>query len=619
MQIDPRWHARFVLALLLLIAAPAAWAERPAAPRMLPEETVLYLRARDMPELIAKFNETGLGKILADEQIKPLVAQLYGTLGEAFAAASADAELGVSLDAILSLPQGETVLALIAPRGERPVLIAWIDVAEQAQAMRKLLERGEQALRDDGAAFSSETIRDVEFRVWDPDGNQRRRILHFEKEGTFVFSSNLDFAKEFLNRWDNVVKAEAAAEGDKQSEPVATLANNPKFTAIMSRCRGGRDEPPQFSWFVDPILLARSATRGNVGAQTGIALLPVIGLDGLKGVGGSMTLATEDFDLINHVHVLTDSPRRGVLKMIAFDTGDTTPEDWVPADSARYLTVHWDVDDTYGELTTLYDSFNGEGELGKRVGGWIDRELGLDFEQDLLGQFGGRVSFCTWYERPIVFASEVTVAAIQVDDPKKFQQVFDRTVARFPERLVKQIHAGQTLYEVKIEGPRRRAAAQQEGQAPPDAPEAENFRLPTPGVMFMGDRVFISNQLSGLHKVIQSSADNDAGLAEELDFKLISSKIRRQQGGSQPGMLLFHRPEEAMRAMYELATSDQTKSRLKTAADGNPFFQGIDKAMQENPLPPFAVIEQYLAPGGGVIVADETGFHYTGFTLRRKQ
>jgi len=34
-------------------------------------------------------------------------------------------------------------------------------------------------------------------------------------------------------------------------------------------------------------------------------------------------------------------------------------------------------------------------------------------------------------------------------------------------------------------------------------------------------------------------------------------------------------------------------------------------------LPPFAVTRQYLAPGGAMVV-DETGIHYTAFSLRRK-
>ncbi len=42
-------------------------------------------------------------------------------------------------------------------------------------------------------------------------------------------------------------------------------------------------------------------------------------------------------------------------------------------------------------------------------------------------------------------------------------------------------------------------------------------------------------------------------------------------------------------------------------------------ALEKHPLPPFAVIKKYLAPTGGVMVNEPTGFHYTGFGLRRSE
>jgi hypothetical protein len=40
-------------------------------------------------------------------------------------------------------------------------------------------------------------------------------------------------------------------------------------------------------------------------------------------------------------------------------------------------------------------------------------------------------------------------------------------------------------------------------------------------------------------------------------------------------------------------------------------------ALDKHPLPPFEVIKKYLAPTGGVMINEPTGFHYTGFGLRR--
>ena len=49
----------------------------------------------------------------------------------------------------------------------------------------------------------------------------------------------------------------------------------------MNRCRGSKDLKPEARFFVDPIELAKSATRGDAGSQLVINFLPVFGLDGV--------------------------------------------------------------------------------------------------------------------------------------------------------------------------------------------------------------------------------------------------------------------------------------------------------------------------------------------------
>jgi hypothetical protein len=83
-------------------------------------------------------------------------------------------------------------------------------------------------------------------------------------------------------------------------------------------------------------------------------------------------------------------------------------------------------------------------------------------------------------------------------------------------------------------------------------------------------------------------------------------------------MIAFNRPEEAMRQVYEMATSDTMRGALKGQAANNPFMKSLDDALTTNPLPPFAVLAKYLAPGGALLTSDETGFHYMAFSLRRE-
>ena len=83
-------------------------------------------------------------------------------------------------------------------------------------------------------------------------------------------------------------------------------------------------------------------------------------------------------------------------------------------------------------------------------------------------------------------------------------------------------------------------------------------------------------------------------------------------------MVTFSRPEEALRFVYELIRAENTQKGLDSASENNDFLRNVNKAMKDNPLPAFSVLAKYFAPGGGMMVNDETGVHYMSFTMRRK-
>jgi hypothetical protein len=122
---------------------------------------------------------------------------------------------------------------------------------------------------------------------------------------------------------------------------------------------------------------------------------------------------------------------------------------------------------------------------------------------------------------------------------------------------------------------------------------------------------------TALHQCIVTSNDAKTSLANELDYKLIAAKIKRQVGGDAAGMVVFSRPEQGMRFLYDMAQGEDARRFLDRRSEDNPFVRDIDEALKDNPLPPFSVLAKYLAPSGGMVTADETGFHYMTFSLKR--
>jgi hypothetical protein len=389
-----------------------------------------------------------------------------------------------------------------------------------------------------------------------------------------------------------------------------TLADNRKFTSIMSRSTGGNGEEPQVTWFADPFEIVRRVGRGNAGAQTALAILPSLGLDGLKGLGGSLLFATEEFDGIFHFHVLLDNPRKGLIEALALQSGEVTPEPWVPNDAASYTSWNWDVPKTYNEAVRLYEMFRGgPGVFKSQVLEPITERTGVDLEKDVIHGVAGRFSMLTWMEKPVRINSQTTLIGIKLKDAEASRKVLEQVLQKFPDVLNKKSYGGVTYYQ---------GTAPQNRQNRPDI-NPELIRLQEGCVAIIDDYLLLTDSSKLLQQAIVTKSDASQSLANELDFKIIASKIQRQLGENQAGMIAFNRPEEAMRQIYDMATSQTMRGALKGQADNNPLFKTLDTALTDNPLPPFSVLAQYLAPGGALLTSDETGFHYMAFSLRREK
>lgn len=570
------------------VAGPArpALAERPTAVKLLPDTTVGLLWVPNASEVAERFQNTATGQMFQDPQLKPLVDHLYGRAAEAVG--NVQDRIGLSLSELLAIPQGELAIAIVAPEEGPPEVVVFLDVGDQLSNARKLLKRATDALEESGAKKSEETVGDTKLVVYEGVGRRRRNLILVEREATVVAGTNVEVLRRILAAWNG--------------EESKTLAQSSKFAAVMRRS-GSQEQKPHVVWYADPIAIMQCIGRDNVGVRVAVAMLPPLGLDGIKAVGGSFTLDVGEFDSIAYAHVLLDPPRTGVLEMLALESGSAEPEPWVPADVANYMTLHWDFQTTFTALVELYDSFSGEGAFDNLLQTRIKKPIGIDVKEDLLPALAGRVTHYTWIERPITLRSQATLVAFQLTDPKAFTEVLERVFEKHGAFLKRHSYAGKEYFQ--LSPPRMR-----------DEPGRPPQPIPCFGVL--DDYLILTDRPALYEKAIVTAAGSGDALADALDFKLIASKISTRAAGTEPAMISFEQPEEAMRFLYELGISDGVRGQLRQRAENNPFLKTLDTALEKNPLPPFAVIQRYLAPGGAMLIDDETGLHYTGFSLRRK-
>jgi len=582
-------HWSVLLASLLLLTGgftPAAFADHPPAPRLLPRSTLALISIADAPNLAERFMNTSTGRMSRDPQLKPLIDQLYGSLIEA--TTELKDRVGLSLPELLAIPQGEISVALVAPEDAEPALVILLDTGDQFSNAQKLIERFTAEVDRRGNPKREETIKGTKLIVYDRVGPQRRKAAYFVKDNTVVVASDPNVLKQLLAVWNG--------------EKAETLSENPHFVDVMRRCRGSKGEPSQVIWYADPIGIVHAVGQQNAGARVALAVLPVLGVDGLSAVGGSMVFDAAQFDSVMQAHVSLDSPRTGVLKMIAFESGDVTPEPWVPSDVAAYMTLHWNVERTFTTFSSFYDSFRGEGALGRALEQRILGPTGIDFEKEIIRSLEGRITLITWIERPITLQSSRTLVGFKLKEPAVVKKALEKIFELERTPLARETHAGKQYYQVRI--PRVQ-------ELPPEQ------RPPLPCFGVLNDYLLVSNG-PGLYQEAVTTAAGSKSLADELDFKLIASKIRRQCGDRNPAMISFERPEESFRFLYELATDQRNRERLQTQAENNRFFKSLDTALKDNPLPPFEVLRRYMAPSGSMVIDDELGIHYTAFGMRRK-
>ncbi len=451
------------------------------------------------------------------------------------------------------------------------------------------------------------------------DGNQ---FQFFRKDGLLVGCTSREELDQLIDRWMG-----------REVPKVRPLKENRKFITIMNRCLGTNELKPEARFFVDPIALAKSATRGNVGAQVTINLLPVLGLDGLLGIGGSMLLSEDEFSSIAHAHILLANPRKGVFEMLAFKPTNYEPEPWLPGDVSNYFTTSWDVDQMLAELTKMIEIFQGEGAVNKWFEEEVNSELGFDVREEVLGALTGRVTMVQAIEPPVRVNSQVAIIAVELKDPVKFEATFDKIMARINQetdeeedefRMDEEVYNG-----IRILGPseervnnaaerrreRRRQRREQLGRDPVEVQIEVNNS--TPSFALVGNYLLISPQS---RKFVRRAIDTYQGdvqaLVDSEEYQRVSGKMTRLLGSDMPAGITYAQPVEVFRWMFEMAKSEETRSFIGSQAEDNEYVGGIQQALEANPLPDFEGLEKYFQPQGGFMTSDDTGLHFLVFELK---
>lgn len=621
------------IALLCASLAPpqSSWGQEkekkvdtiPGAPRLLPEDTMFYIRLDNADDLREDAAKSSIGLMLKDPDMRPLATDIYATGSQLFSQISD--RVGVTLDELLAIPSGQVAVAVIpgvppdedsdheyvednnrdedpdsaARRKERRLrreqygfaVVLMVDAGKNVDNLQTIVDRIEtQMTTNDGYVRRSKKIGKTEIVQLLPPRRGRPEVEYFQREGTIVFGFGHRTAQDVLEQWD-----------ENNEQP--TLADNARFGTLMSRCLGSEETRPQITFFVDPHGIIDRVIKRSGSMSAGF-IWPVIedlGAKRVAGIAGSSFRGGEIFEGISHLHIKIEPPRDGVLGVLRPETGETKPPSWVPSDVSGYTTLNWDFEQAYDNVGKVIDNFQGADSLKRFAEQPLEKATGIKLKDDLMKNLTGRFVHVTWMEPPMRLNSQCSINAFELSDSVKAKALIAQFRERQPNALKTETLGGSVVYFAQI--PRR-------GNLP------EQFRRPEPCGTVLGKWLLIGDSRKFIERASLTLAGSLPKLSNQAEYELVAGELGGKLDGEKPFMLSFIKGADSIRLLYDLAQSEQSRNALRRGAENNPVAKTILDLMDRNEFPPFSKFEKYFAPTGVFAYDEPDGMHMGMFGLR---
>lgn len=583
--------------LAVIFSAAQLWAaDTIPAERRLGTDVVGYLSIRNISELKTAWGKTQLGQLVQDEELAPFLKQFeapWTKLTEEF-----DKEVGIPLNDVLAVPHGELAIAVLHSAGKQMAVAGFMDFGDKKDVVDKLLEKMDKALtEDDKAKRSEEEVEGTQVVIYtfalnegeegeneDEDkpkkGAVPNTLVYFIKDSNLVVASRLDALKAILTRWDG------------QHERI--FADKQAYKYLKEKCRGENPENvPHMTFYLDPIGIVKGgmAMAGVEATQSAIFLgmLPSLGLDKLKAIGGTVDLGTDDYDTVTRALVYVEPPPSGVLNAFQFPVKNLTPPKWVGAGVSTYGAINWDMVAAYETVETLYDTFAGQGAFGKIIDDLAEQEDGpkIHIKKDLIDHLSGTI---TIVGNVPAEAEELTgeryLIGLELKDEDPLRKIMEKLadLDGFPGKVRE--FEGEKIFEMPGDE---------------DSEEAKDNPF-KPAVSITRKHLMFATHVQELEAALRSDADKES-LVDSDAYKVVAKRFPEQTSS-----LSFQRSDAQLKMIY-----DALKSGALTEAFSHDDFQ-IDTST----LPEFEVLKKYFQPSGGYMQPDDRGWFMVGFSLKGK-
>jgi len=577
----PVWIRMSALAITMLATSAVNAQDKVLSDQILPGETFLYMSMPSVQKMKTAFSSSPMGQMFSDPEMDGIKEEFQNAFGaqlnEGFAQVQ-DA-IGLSVEELLEIPTGEVAFAVCGAgaRANKMGAVIILDYGEHESAIRQLLEQAKGALVNlpdlEPADAEYDGTELTMFDITAPVADQTplaKEFGWFLKDERLVISNSRAVLEMIIDNW----------AGDSDD----TLLQNPTYAYIMEKCQTS-ERSSLMSTYFDPVGLftkvvhTGSAGEAGMGAGFALGMFPTFGIDQLKAMGSAAQMDVGEFDVVSRTFLYVQQPPRGAMQIFQFEPVDVTPPGWVKEGASLYMTAKWQVDDAYNAIQNLFDMFQGNGAFARIVDQAANNGPQIHIKQDVIDQLDGSMTMVSAPGGEGASGDDM-LFAIGVRDESRISDLLVKITSMPGAPFESREFRGTTVYEIQNPG-----TGQTVGLT------ATNGKL----LIGVGETLFDQTLRN----------DNDVRpLAESDEFRAIADHI----------------PSNALAVTYTNPAS-QYRSLYEMLRDGNPAesFPGLDDILSQidfGRLPPFEVIEKYLAPSGGFWVGDENGVLMEQFSLK---
>ncbi len=552
----------------------------PPIDQLLPITTKEYVAIPSVARLEAAFAKTNFGKLFRDPALKEFCDQLGPT---SWLPGIVCARLQLTPDEIKAMASGAAGWAYAQPGLDQAAHFVWIDTTGKTDARKRWAEQCAARVVKSGGKVAPEKIGAFDAIAYRTAAGES--VYSLVRNDLLLLSDNRDALAEMLARW--------GGQGN-------SLADLPAYQAVWKRL--GDTGKADLLAFIDPVgrvevqekYLPAAFPREK--SRQIIRALRKQGVDGLRGVGASLRLASGPHDLFYHVAVHVPGPSKGNLGVVRLKPGKSfAPDPWVPANAASFITAHVDIPAAFDHFGPIYDQFAPGGKEGAWQA-WLKdlrddpRGPQVDLRREIIARLQSRVLF---FSAPPAQTDRVLLA-IPVIEPEGVKKALRRLFENDEGASVKKV----LDHEVWVV----EALSRKKGQTPAHT-----------AYCVANDLLCVSNQFEVMQSVLKSETTPQLVASEE--YRRVARELERlTPPGARLASQAFLRPELDYRTVYEAARREKL-SDLESFHARLAVILASSSEELFTKLPPFTAIAGYFKPAGSMGLLHDDGWEFLGFSL----